>query len=33
MRVTVLLSVRPNLTKLTRVVIFKKAKETGLGME
>jgi hypothetical protein len=29
MRVTALLSVRPNGTKLTPVIIFKKAKETG----
>jgi hypothetical protein len=33
MRVTVLLSVRPNGTKLTLVIIFKKAKETGLNVE
>ena len=33
MRVTVLLSVRPNGTKLTPVIIFKKAKETGLNVE
>jgi hypothetical protein len=33
MRVTVLLSVRPNGTKLTPVIIFKKAKETGLNAE
>jgi hypothetical protein len=32
-KVTVLFSVRPNGTKLTSVVIFKKAKETELNVE